>query len=1230
MTNIRNWVALGATAVLVAASFSTLAQDDLDDLLKDLEGGSAKPAEKAEAKAEEKPAAAEEKAEVAAEKAEEKAEAVAEKAEEKAEAAEEKSEAVAEKVEAVAEKAEEKAEAVAEKAEEKAEAAEEKSEAVAEKAEEKAEAVAEKVETVAEKVEEKTEAVAEAASSKKVDEVMNLLDELAAETEGKPAAKPAAAAAAPAVAEAPAAVEEKPAVAEAPTAEEKPAEAAPAVAEAPAALAEEKAEEAAPAVAEAPAKPAAAPETPVAVAPAAAPAAKPVNPEAELIENIRNTERLRRLALDAQAMREITDAREAMKSGEYSEAVRHYGLATKMLNDRPLSKNLRRECDQGIAEGLYRAAIAEDDIGRRERAIKLMEKAIDMRHPKARRMLDKWKAEDATVVKEVDVAAKHHRISDDDFKADRDQIRRHLRRSRQYLAVRDMVKALEECEVVLVMDPYNQDAIRIRRAIQRKRQTIREQERVAARDGMIADVDEAWRPVYAVNAARLNKTAVDTVKQQTGEDPERTMEQDIEKRMKEMRLPEVSFKPPATIIDAVEFFRSASKDYDRPDIPIEKRGFNFVLRTPQGAIKTQQAESESDDFSSSGGEDSAAPANGLEPIQTLTASDISFHEALKLVCDSVNYKFIIRGPVVMVMPKDMSTAEILSRKYNVPESFMERVSTATDEMKQMGGGFGNSQKKSGGGEEEEGQERDWKAFFEEMGVKWPEGSSIKHIKSLGKLYVRNTRENLAEFEKVLEELGGQPQLIEIETRFVEVSQEDLNSLGFEWILNSDYSLNLGHSLGKALGVKSGTWGSESGSSSFIGNGSSSRGGSSGSTMSSTTENMQQNCAQVPGYPSSTKTTTDTASQNSSSTFDAVRSASYNRRVDLNSNGGRWIRDNGKRNLGINAFGGTSDQQNGNRYLSTLGNHISGQSESTNDQFMRVNAFLGQADLSMILHMLSQRSDTDLLSAPKVVTKSGENAVIKVVTEYIYPQDYDVQLQSSGGSSSSSSSGGGSSAILAVVEPQNFTMREVGVILDVTPTYSEANGGTIDLDLKPQVVDEPIWHNYGMKIPFSGNSSVQNFMGLAEIPLAAVNAIKELGGSLSDDQIQTYSDAIMASSTAAMASSSGQGNMTWYDAPMEQPFFHVRSIDSKVSITPGATVVMGGLITESRKAMDDKIPFLGDLPYVGRLFRSHAEQTIKRNLLIFVTGRLITPSGRELHMNEEAQVNAEVKAAPEKE
>ena len=124
---------------------------------------------------------------------------------------------------------------------------------------------------------------------------------------------------------------------------------------------------------------------------------------------------------------------------------------------------------------------------------------------------------------------------------------------------------------------------------------------------------------------------------------------------------------------------------------------------------------------------------------------------------------------------------------------------------------------------------------------------------------------------------------------------------------------------------------------------------------------------------------------------------------------------------------------------------------------------------------------------------------------------------------------------------------------------------------------------------------------------------------------------MDSADAALQKLADSGdNLTYYDAPMEQPFFHVRSIESKVSITPGSTVVMGGLITEERKAMDDKVPFLGDLPFIGRLFRSHAEMTKKRNLLVFVTGRLITPSGRELKVNELTAQEAEVKAAPKAE
>jgi len=91
--------------------------------------------------------------------------------------------------------------------------------------------------------------------------------------------------------------------------------------------------------------------------------------------------------------------------------------------------------------------------------------------------------------------------------------------------------------------------------------------------------------------------------------------------------------------------------------------------------------------------------------------------------------------------------------------------------------------------------------------------------------------------------------------------------------------------------------------------------------------------------------------------------------------------------------------------------------------------------------------------------------------------------------------------------------------------------------------------------------------------------------------------------------------------MVQPFFHVRSVQTQLSVYNGATVVMGGLITEDRKTMEDKIPFLGDLPFLGRLFRSRSEQSIKRNLLVFVTARLVDPAGRVVRTGGESALLA---------
>jgi general secretion pathway protein D len=49
---------------------------------------------------------------------------------------------------------------------------------------------------------------------------------------------------------------------------------------------------------------------------------------------------------------------------------------------------------------------------------------------------------------------------------------------------------------------------------------------------------------------------------------------------------------------------------------------------------------------------------------------------------------------------------------------------------------------------------------------------------------------------------------------------------------------------------------------------------------------------------------------------------------------------------------------------------------------------------------------------------------------------------------------------------------------------------------------------------------------------------------------------------------------------------------------------------------DKVPMLGDLPFIGRMFRSESLQAQKRNLLIFVSPTIIDPAGNHVHSEEE--------------
>ena len=220
-------------------------------------------------------------------------------------------------------------------------------------------------------------------------------------------------------------------------------------------------------------------------------------------------------------------------------------------------------------------------------------------------------------------------------------------------------------------------------------------------------------------------------------------------------------------------------------------------------------------------------------------------------------------------------------------------------------------------------------------------------------------------------------------------------------------------------------------------------------------------------------------------------------------------------------------------------------------FATITGILGEFEVEAIIRALSRRADSDLLSAPKITVLSGKTAHIVVAQELRYPESYsDIK---SAVSSGRDLSGGGSGVAITAGTPRNFTVRNVGVEMEVTPTVE--NDNSISLQLEPRVTEFEGFVEYGgPSLALSGGVNVSVPSGFF------------------------------------------------------QPIFSVREVRTEVTIWDGATVVMGGLTREQVVRVEDKVPLLGDLPLLGRLFRSQGESTQKRNLLIFVTANLISPGG----------------------
>ncbi len=781
-------------------------------------------------------------------------------------------------------------------------------------------------------------------------------------------------------------------------------------------------------------------------------AEEPVDNSAD-IEEIAALERMRRIAINEHGKASYNNGRRELEDGNYTEAIKQFDEALRFLINKDENRALREGAQKSLAEAKYRLAERYFKNGDYDNAIVFANQAREDGHKKASDLVGRiQKAKDAPP--EIKVETAGARWDSREYKKNREEIKAHMRAARQYYITGELDKAREELEIILRDNPYEQDAINMLRRVASKGYDVESSEFKTTRQSMIEQVREKWTPnQYAINVPDLGSDDEGaTVKGTKVSVAGLTVEEETTEKMKKIIIPEIAFKS-ASINDVVDFFIEMSREYDDPDIPPEQRGVNLILKVAAAA-----AEETLDDGNLF--ETQATSNNGIAPI-TFSARYMSLYDGLQYACELSKLKFRIRGTTVMIMPENEADVDMVSRTYTVLPSIEERAasmstSSSSSSSDEEGGSFfsedSSSDVASSGG-------TDWKQLFEDMGVKWPNGSSIKYLPSINKMRVLNTPENLIEFEKALQELNVTPRQVEIEARFVEVAQTDLESLGFEWLLTDSWEI------------------------------------------AKNKNNPQQyiQVAKGAGTANANRYLTGATASDGSSTI---------------------------------PFAGLS---------------------AVNDAILKVNSVLTNPELGFVLHMLSQQANTDLLSSPKVVTMTGQEAKIKVVREYIYPTEYEIKENDSGDSDSDNVQ-----ISYPSVEPQEFETRDVGVILTVVPQVSD-DGQMISLYLNPQIIDEPEWKDYGFDYPIMGQSEP-------------------------------------------------------YHIKMEQPIFKLRSVEANIAIYNGATVVMGGMITEQRREVNDKIPFLGDIPLIGRLFRSQYEHSEKRNLLIFVTARMVDPAGRTLKTN----------------
>ena len=630
--------------------------------------------------------------------------------------------------------------------------------------------------------------------------------------------------------------------------------------------------------------------------------------------------------------------------------------------------------------------------------------------------------------------------------------------------------AFKRYEQVLNVDKYNIAARRGMERVNAARIKYADSAYSEARGDMIRQVDKGWEmPV------RRFEVGASTIIEQPQIDTRGTSL--INRKLDEIAIPRIDFQD-ATIREAVDFIKQRAAALDTTEQDPSRKGINIVLKL-------------------------SADAPEANSRITLALTDIPLRAAIDYVAKAANLKLKIEPYAVAIVPQSESTDILITKEYKVPPSFITALPASSSGGALPGAGGGGPTVAPGSLSAVTARSGA-KEFLEASGVTFPAGASANFLTSTSKLIVKNTQANLDIIDSLVENsLTTPPTQVEIESKFLEVTQNNLNELGFDWILGQF-----------AMAGGSGVYGG-GGTEGF------------GRTINDNSFTFNDPVSGRPIGASSSTSGPLTAGNRSGSTAISANA------VDAL------------------LFG------------SPLG--------PAAPAMLAVAGIFTNPQFQVVIRALNQQKGVDLVSAPKVTTKSGQRATIKIIREFRYPSEYDLpQVTQAPGSVYTPAT---------PTTPTAFETKTVGINLEVEPTVGP-DGYTIDLILSPSITEFDGFINYG----------------------SPINTVVTVAGTGINSDFQVTANTI------------------------NQPVFSVREVTTEVTVYDGQTVVMGGLMREDIQKVEDKVPILGDIPIAGRLFRSSADQHIKRNLIMFVTASLMDPAGQPLiKVDDENKIVPEVSA-----